>query len=125
MRAICVTSRVWVRRLRKWSLGGSSGRRAKTWVLPARRRKARAWRMRAASRAKGGSIGVGRLGVSPDGQRAGAGDGDAERQGERCVGGGGHWAVGPVLVYTAGRNGMWERDANVRQITCYGPDRLL
>ena len=35
-------------------VGGSvSGRRAKTWVLPARRRKARACRMRAASRAKG------------------------------------------------------------------------
>ncbi len=29
------------------------GRRVKTWVLPARRRKARACRMRAASRAKG------------------------------------------------------------------------
>ncbi len=33
--------------------GGSAGRRAKTWVFPARRRKARACRMRAASRAKG------------------------------------------------------------------------
>ena len=32
---------------------GSPGRRVKTWVLPARRRKARAWRMRAPSRAKG------------------------------------------------------------------------
>jgi hypothetical protein len=54
VRAIWVTSSVCVRRLRKWSeVAESAGRRVKTWVLPARRRKARECRMRAASRAKG------------------------------------------------------------------------
>jgi hypothetical protein len=45
-RAICATSMVWVRRLRKWS----EARLVKTWVLPARRRKARACTMRSRSR---------------------------------------------------------------------------
>ena len=40
---------VWVRRERKWS----EAREVKTWVLPARRRKARAWTMRSRSRWKG------------------------------------------------------------------------
>ena len=53
VREICVTSSVCVRRLRKWSESPSAGRRVKTCVLPARRRKARACSMRAASRANG------------------------------------------------------------------------
>ena len=46
VRAICATSMVWVRRLRKWS----EARLVKTWVLSSRRRKARACTMRSRSR---------------------------------------------------------------------------
>ena len=45
--ATWATSRAWVRRVRWWSSGNT-----KTWVLPASRRNAVAWRMRSRSRSK-------------------------------------------------------------------------
>ena len=45
--ATWATSSAWVSRVRWWSWG-----KTKTWVLPARRRKAVAWRMRSRSRSK-------------------------------------------------------------------------
>jgi hypothetical protein len=48
-RAICTTSMVCVKRLRKWS----DALLVNTWVLPARRRNARAWTMRSRSRWNG------------------------------------------------------------------------
>ncbi len=57
-RAICATSMVWVRRERKWS----EAREVKTWVLPARRRKARDWTMRSRSRWKAVRAGRGGAG---------------------------------------------------------------
>src|SRR5580658_4446675 len=81
--ATCATSRAWVRRVRWWSSGNT-----KTCVLPARRRKAVACRMRSRSRSKqvrqgSGCSGCGRRadGETPVGRRPSARCGRGSRRG--------------------------------------------